>query len=143
MRRTKRIILLSLVLIAAYVSINCTKIHTDDFNRVLGKEWNVVSIFGTELNAADLENGLPRIIFHENSDLSGSTGCNTFYGNYKLEGSNINLDPGSMTKMMCDVNTEMEFLDALEKVNSWKYDGDNFELLNDEKPVMILVSGIK
>jgi antitoxin (DNA-binding transcriptional repressor) of toxin-antitoxin stability system len=45
--------------------------------------------------------------------------------------------------MMCDGVTEMNFLDALDLITEWRYDGNNVELLKDGKPVMKLVPGIK
>lgn len=142
MKNTTRVLLLAVLTFTCFLFINCTTIQTDNFDRVVGKEWKVISIGGKDLNPAKLQNGLPRMIFHEDSKLSGSTSCNTFYGTYKLENSKIELDPGSITKMMCDDNTEIEFLIALDEITVWKYDGNNVELLNDGKVVMILVPGI-
>jgi heat shock protein HslJ len=120
MKNIIRVLLILIITFTIFLFIDCTRSQTDKFSQVLGKEWKVVSIDGKELIAAELENGLPRIIFHETDKFSGTTSCNTFYGTYKLENSKINLDPGSITKMMCDGNTEMEFLNALDEITEWK-----------------------
>lgn len=143
MKNSQIVLLILLIPFTVSLFINCTRVQTDDFDLVVGKQWKVISIAGKELNPAELENGLPTIIFHETNKLSGSTSCNTFYGTYKIENSKINLDPGSITKMMCDDNTEFEFLNALDEITDWKYDGNNVELLSDGKVVMILVQVIK
>jgi heat shock protein HslJ len=85
MKNIKRFLLLAICTFTISLFINCTLSQTDNFSRIINKEWKVVSISGKELIAAELENGLPTITFNENNKLSGSTSCNTFYGSYKLE----------------------------------------------------------
>jgi heat shock protein HslJ len=119
--------------------VNCFLIQSDDFSKHIDKEWEIVSISGKQLSSVDLENGLPRITFKKNNLLSGFTGCNTFYGSYQVENSQITLDPGTLTKMMCNDNTEMRLLSAFDEINEWRFIEDKLELLNKEKVVLILV----
>ena len=76
---------------------------------------------GKSLNAADITKGLPSLNFSDNGKLFGSTGCNSFTGSYKLEGTKLSLDPGAMTKMMCPDNTEQDFLNAINQVTNIKH----------------------
>lgn len=139
MKNTVRILLPSALAFTVFLFINCTTSHTDGFNQVLGKEWKVISIDEKDLNAADLENGLPVMTFRENNRLSGFTSCNTFNGTYELDNTTITLDPGSMTKMMCYGDVELSFLAALKTVNAFKLNKTGLELLNGSKIVMRLL----
>ena len=115
----------------------------DQLTELVGTEWNVTSQLGKSLNAADITKGLPSLNFSDNGKLFGSTGCNSFTGSYKLEGTKLSLDPGAMTKMMCSDNTEQDFLNAINQVTNVKMDGNTLNLLNGSKTVMSLVPKTK
>lgn len=107
-------------------------------SQVIGKEWKVTSIEGKALNISELENGLPNMTFGENGNLTGFTGCNMFNGSYNLKSNLIYLESGSITKMACSDNTEMDFLFALKEVTGWRLEGNNLDLLNGDRTVMKL-----
>jgi heat shock protein HslJ len=126
-----------LVLIGITFLVNSCS--TADLLTQLGStEWNVTSLLGKSLNAVDITKGLPSLNFSDNGKLFGSTGCNSFTGSYKLEGTKLSLDPGAMTKMMCSDNTEQDFLNAINQVTNLKMDGNTLNLLNGSKTVMSL-----
>ncbi len=108
-----------------------------------GKEWNVTSIMGKTLTAEEQKNGLPSLNFSDNGKLFGSTGCNTFTGSYKLSGTSLSLEPGSMTKMFCPESTEQDFLNAINKVTNVKMDGSTLKLLNGTTNMMTLIPKAK
>ena len=139
MKNKRSMLSLSLITFSTYLLINCTAIQIDNFSQVVGKEWNVVSLEEEELNAAELENGLPIITFHANNRLTGFTSCNIFNGTYKLDNTTITLDPGVMTKMMCYGDVELNFLAVLKTVNAFKLNKNSLELLNGSKIVMRLL----
>jgi len=116
---------------------------TDLINQLGGKEWNVKSIMGKTLTANDLANGTPSLNFSDNEKLFGSTGCNTFAGSYKLSGTSMTLEPGSMTKMFCPERTEQDFLKAINKVTNFKMDSSTLNLLNSATIVMSLIPKAK
>ena len=107
---------------------------------VIGKKWNVISIEEKILDANLLDNGLPFIIFDENGILTGSSSCNMFSGSYKFESNRMYLEKGIITKRACTDVTEINFLNALKKVNGMKLDKNNLKLMSEEKPVMTLIS---
>lgn len=115
----------------------------DHLTQLVGTEWNVTSLLGKSLNAADITKGLPSLNFSDNGKLFGSTGCNSFTGSYKLEGTKLSLDPGAMTKMMCSDNTEDVFLSAINQVTNVKLDGNTLNLLNGSNTVMSLIPKTK
>ena len=116
---------------------------SDSVTKLDGKEWNVTSIMGKSLTAEDLTNGTPSLNFSDNGKLFGSTGCNTFAGSYKLSGTSLSLEPGSMTKMFCPESTEQDFLNAINKVTNVKIDGSTLNLFNGATNVMTLIPKTK
>ncbi len=139
MKNTKKVLLLSLVAIVIIVISDSSFCQEKDFKNIIGKEWKVVEIKGNKLNETELENGYPKIIFGENNKLTGFTGCNTFSGTFKVEDSNISLDPGVMTKMMCGDDIEMRLLSAIKNITKWKFADKKLELTNTAKTVLTLV----
>ena len=107
---------------------------------VIGKKWNVFSIEEKILDVNLLDNGLPFIIFDENGILTGSSSCNMFSGSYKFESDRMYLEKGIITKRACTDFTEINFLNALKKVNGMKLDKNNLKLMSEEKPIMTLIS---
>ena len=108
-------------------------------SKLSGTNWDVTNLLGKTLASEDLTKGLPSLNFGENGKLFGSTGCNNFTGDFKLDGTKLSLNPGAITKMMCPGDTEQNFLNAIKQVTNIKMNGDNLELLNGAKTVMSLV----
>lgn len=104
-----------------------------------GKSFNVESIAGKLLNAADYKNGLPSFNFGTEGKLSGNAGCNNFNGNFKVDGNTLNLNPGAMTRMACPGSGETDFLNAVKQVTGLKQEGGKLKLLNGATELMSLV----
>jgi copper homeostasis protein (lipoprotein) len=64
--------------------------------------------------------------------ITGSGGCNRFTGSYQRSGDRLTFGKMAMTFMACPegMETEREFMAALEQVKSWKIFGDRLELLD-------------
>lgn len=112
-------------------------------SHLVGTNWDVTSILGESLVSEDIAKGLPSLSFSDNGKLFGSTGCNNFTGDFKLDGTKLSLNPGAITKMMCPGKTEQNFLNAIKQVTNVKMSGDNLELLNGDKTVLSLVQKLK
>ena len=55
--------------------------------------------------------------------INGSTGCNTYFGSYSLEGNTFKAGPFGVTKMICDdaiMQVEQAFLAGLESVQNYQ-----------------------
>ncbi len=99
----------------------------------------------TMLNAVALKSDIPirreaHLIFRTSKDkssrVSGSTGCNSVNGAYKVNGTAIEISGSkmAMTKMACPPgNIEAEFTTVLEKVRHWKIKGDHLELYGEDE----------
>lgn len=83
--------------------------------------------------------GIPSLAFLEDGKLSGFSGCNNFSGNFSLEGTGIELDPGAMTKKMCPGSGEQDYISALGKVGDLKIGKDKLTLLDGATELMSFV----
>lgn len=128
-----------ILFIAALIFTYCSPVNL--LTELSGKQWIVSSILEKNLDSNESGDGLPLLYFGEDGSFSGSTGCNSFTGSFKLEGNNISLDPGAITKMMCPGTVEIDFLEAVRQTNGIDLEGHNLYLLSGDKTVMTLISG--
>jgi putative lipoprotein len=104
--------------------------------RLSAAPWTLVSL-GNAL-AIPGANGSPRLVFEaEKTRISGSTGCNSFFGTYALEDSGqIGLDPAGMTMMACAENLskqEKAFVEALRATTGYRIAGAALELTDGSR----------
>lgn len=90
--------------------------------------WELTDIAGIKTDLAKL---YPRQKPNLNFDLQsgavrGSTACNRFLCQVKIEGEKINFGDPAMTKVACPGNGEKVFLEALRKINSFSIIESNF-----------------
>ncbi|MDR2804044.1 MAG: META domain-containing protein [Dysgonamonadaceae bacterium] len=81
------------------------------------KQWKLVEIQGRPVTASEAH-----ILFNVDGTVSGSLGCNTFYGNYTaLQESRIRFSNLSNTLKMCmDMTVEDDLKRALEIADSYQ-----------------------
>ena len=86
-----------------------------------GTSWTLIEIDGRE-PAGD---SVPTLAFDEEGNISGSAGCNTYFGTPTIEGSSISMGPLSTTRMACPGAAgllETAFLAAMDEVDSYTID---------------------
>lgn len=109
-----------------------------------GNNWVLSSILGGGLDASKFTAGLPFLNFMDGGKLSGFAGCNNFSGNFKLDGTSLNLDPGAMTKKACgDGNGENQFVSLLSQAKNMKVAKDKLTLFDGAKELMSFVPQAK
>ena len=64
--------------------------------------------------------------------ISGSSGCNQFFGSFKILNGSVAVGPLASTKKYCMDVPEAEFFDALEGSNKYRIEGNTLILLKDE-----------
>ena len=92
--------------------------------------WVLNSIMGKAVDESNYMDRLPSLSFQDNGKVAGFTGCNNFNGNFKLDGTNMAIDPGAMTRKMCPGNGEQDFLDAISQVKNVSLDKDKLSMSN-------------
>jgi len=92
-------------------------------------EGKVIStIAGTEIT----------LIFAEDGNLTGSSGCNTYNSSYEIDGDLITIGPIASTMMACPepdmiMDQEFAYLQMLETVTNYQIKGNELEMVNDLK----------
>jgi heat shock protein HslJ len=71
-------------------------------------------------------------VFAEDGTVSGSGGCNTYNGPYKVDGASIEIGPLASTMMMCADpavgQQETSYFAALDKAATYAFSGDRLQL---------------
>lgn len=132
-----RILSLSLILLMA-ASCGATK-SLNPLSLLSGNGWVLDTLMGSGINLADFAGGLPSLDFLEGGKLSGFSGCNNFNGSFALEGNDLKLDPGAMTRKACPGNGEQGFMSAINKVNNLKIGKDKLTLMDGASELMTLI----
>jgi len=69
-------------------------------------------------------------VFGTDGNLSGSSGCNTYIGPYKVDGDSITIGPLASTRMACEqaiMDQETQYLAALQSSATFKVEGSTLE----------------
>jgi heat shock protein HslJ len=121
-------------------------------------QWTLIEVVGKERS---IQGSTWALISHKNSagemievlpdseittvfqdgHLGGSAGCNSYFGQYALDGSKISVTMGGSTMMFCAppelMDQEQAFLSALGQAGFWVIQGDELRLAGtDGKPLL-------
>jgi heat shock protein HslJ len=103
---------------------------------VIETQWNLIELNGSAVSAPPSE-GQVYIYLQEDGDkLSGSDGCNRFFGSYDLSGSSLQFHSVAQTMMACRgafTEREPEFVDALKLAASYRISGNVLQLKLDDR----------
>ena len=93
--------------------------------------WVLVTLEGE----SPLPDRAPSAEFAEDQ-VSGSTGCNTYFSTYEVDGDELTIGTVAVTEMWCMepegvMDQEQAFLAALASVTSYRLAGERLELLDD------------
>jgi heat shock protein HslJ len=103
-----------------------------------GTEWVLVTLRGE----TPLPDTAPSAEFSADQ-ISGSTGCNTYFGTYEVSGGELSIGDVASTEMWCMepegvMDQEQAFLAALASVASYRLAGERLELLDGTGGVILL-----
>jgi heat shock protein HslJ len=75
-------------------------------------------------------------IFGEDETITGSAGCNSYSGTYKVDGNEIEIELGPLTMMFCEdpegvMDQESDYLEALQSVTQYKILGEQLVMMDD------------
>ncbi len=107
-------------------------------DRLIGVEWLALDIDGTPVKNKTEST----IKFEDATGVTGSGGCNRFFGTAELSGETLEVGPLGTTRMACPetiMNQEHRFLKALESVRRYRVDDatDLLYLSNEQgKPIL-------
>ncbi|RUA18112.1 MAG: hypothetical protein DSY55_00790 [Clostridia bacterium] len=99
-----------------------------------GQIWQLNGYVTTAGEVEKALNGAPSTIqFDEDGRFSGNTGCNSFFGVYKLDGKALSLDVRGVTLRACTVlqaDQETAILNALKKIQEYQIQENSLTLLD-------------
>jgi heat shock protein HslJ len=79
-------------------------------------------LIGTEITA----------VFTDDGQISGSSGCNRYFGPYKADGNSLQIGPLASSRMLCEppavMDQEHAFLVALEAATQYQFENGNLVL---------------
>lgn len=99
-----------------------------------GSSWNVIALNnqtgGVQSVLIDSD---PTLIFDEDLGVSGSTGCNNFFGIYSTDGGAIEFSGLGATEMYCETTAEQEvwMMTALADATTYSVNSQTLELFDD------------
>ena len=76
----------------------------------------------------------------ETAAMQGSSSCNKLFGTYYAEGDTVSFTGIGSTKMYCEgkMDTEKDFMQALQAANKFKLNGNKVTLLKDNTVLLTL-----
>lgn len=131
---TNRFLPLLLLLVGFFSCATANKAH-----QALGGNWQLTHFpAGGKQFAETAAERQPEISFNmAEKRVSGSTGCNRFFGPYSLTKNRLSVGSNlGLTKMGCPEYDEQVFLNALHRVNNFTVNGNQLQLLQDKEVLM-------
>lgn len=80
------------------------------------------------------------IAFDAEGEFNGNAGCNSYFGNYEVEGNELSLDAIGSTKMACPeevMKAETDYLAALEKADTYQIMGYSLQILDADGNILV------
>ena len=106
--------------------------------------WAVDKLYveGQEISVP--EGHSPYLAFLKDSKISGETGCNRFFGDYKAKGKNLAFTNVGSTRMMCpQMAFENAFIGAINETAQYNLAGDNMALKDKDGNIIALLKKIE
>ena len=108
-----------------------------------GSSWEVIAVNnqsgGVQSVVSDSE---PTLVFDEDSGVSGSTGCNNFFGIYSTDGDTMEFSGLGATEMYCEETTEQEvwMMAALAAATTYSVNSQTLELFDENGSRLLTAS---
>jgi len=102
-------------------------------------KWNLVSIKNEQILATQEEVKKPFLQFSDSVKVTGFSGCNNFFGEYKQLNNSLTFGPLGATRKFCNQTADLEnqYLKALEEVRSCQINSTDLLLFNENKEVVL------
>lgn len=103
---------------------------------LVGTEWNMLTMNGNP----PAEGTQITAVFGADSELTGYSGCNDYFGPYSADETTLSIGSLAITRRACDETTgpqEMAYLDALESVTNYQITDNQLTLANAAGEVVL------
>jgi heat shock protein HslJ len=99
--------------------------------------WIITGYYNGSAVTAPITGTFLTLLVGSDGTLTGSAGCNHYFGSYSLNGSSVKVSPLASTKVACpnsDIqNQETQFLAALQMTEAYTKDANGLTLTNTSK----------
>jgi heat shock protein HslJ len=99
-------------------------------------QWNLIELNGNAVSVPPAEGQVYIYLQEQGDKLSGTDGCNRFFGSYDLSGSSLQFHSVAQTLMACRgafTERESEFMEALKLVTSYQISDNFLQLKVDDR----------
>ncbi|NAS32747.1 META domain-containing protein [Flavobacteriaceae bacterium R38] len=129
------------IILLAILLASCSSINTSDTNNMLqGTTWKLVEIVKDDIKE-NIEDDVVLNISFSKEEINGTSGCNTYFGQYSLKkDSEIELILGGTTLMICEENIQKYediFVVQIEKVKRMQLDENILYLRIDDSNYLL------
>jgi heat shock protein HslJ len=112
---------------------NLSLLLDDNQSPLSGRSWHLTSYWTGETAVSVIEKTDPIIAFTDDGQISGTSGCNIFFGNYDLADGRLTIrkiESTNMTSISEVLNQEEAFFTLLLKTDAYRIDGDRLRLFD-------------
>lgn len=119
---------------------------TDNSVDLADSAWTVTNYNnGNEAVVSPILDTTVTLTFAPDGSLSGSAGCNSFFGSYQLDESNITIGSIGSTEMFCEspeglMEQEAAVLAALPTAATWEIMGDQLWIRSDDDAIVLIAT---
>lgn len=138
-------IIVTFALMAFFVS-GCAAVTNTLKNSVqlYGTPWKLVQMNGNQVVIPANADNATLALSAADNNFGGTGSCNTFSGNYVINGSQLSLQNLGSTKMNCDnMSIEIDYFQALKSVTSYKIVDKSLYLYSGSNAVLVFEAYVK
>lgn len=105
--------------------------------------WRVEHIFKNSQEVVIPAEHDVTLAFLKDSKIAGETGCNRFFGDFKISENNLELSNIASTRMMCpDIQFENSFLEVIKSAASYNVNEDKLTLKDSSGNIIVILKQI-
>jgi heat shock protein HslJ len=136
--KNKTFLIIAIFLISLFL-IGCASEVPPSFE---GTSWKLDTYLSNVDHLVSPISGTKLTLEFNDGRISGSSGCNSFFAKYNIEGKSMSFGLIGATKMFCSnpgvMEQEQTYISRLESVKSYKSEGNKLSLIdNNGKTVLV------
>ncbi len=128
------------ILLVAGGTLALTQAGTDDLATLQAAPWTLSELDGQSIDASA---GITAT-FGADGSLTGSAGCNDYFGDYSTDGALLTVSQLAATRKACEqdvMDTEGLFLTLLETAATWSLDGSTLTVTSSDGGALVFGGG--
>ncbi|MCU7959169.1 MAG: META domain-containing protein [gamma proteobacterium symbiont of Bathyaustriella thionipta] len=105
---------------------------------LLDTDWRLLAVGDYSLKPADTRSEAHLMMSAEGNKVSGSDGCNRFFGAWYGENEQLGFGAMGATRMACEQGLDIahDYMQALQKVNRYEISGQQLDLFQGDQHLL-------